>query len=250
MAQDPRVPVCFDVLGTCYSFDGATEKLLTIFPDLSKERADDIVQDWFHSAQRDFTYLSMNDSYAPIAQVLKSTLPRIYLMHKLVSSPDQIDSKTMIDPIISSIPSMPPRPSLIPATKLLASSKSPKFRLMAATNGGLETTKKLFTNAMGEDLVKEMAWEFFSCDQDKKAKPDQKVYSDVWKALGKENEGERKGWFVASHTWDLHAAKRAGFKTAYVTYEEHLVLEDLFGKPDIVAKDLEEAAKRIIEAES
>jgi len=28
------------------------------------------------------------------------------------------------------------------------------------------------------------------------------------------------------------------------------VLEELFGKPDIVAKDLEEAARRIIEAES
>ena len=146
----------------------------------------------------------------PIAKVLKATLPRIYLMHKLVSSPSQIDSKTMIDPIMSSIPSMPARPSLVPATKLLASSNSPKFRLMAATNGGLETTKKLFTNAMGEELVDKMGWEWFSCDEDKRAKPDEKVYSDVWRALGKENEGDRKGWFVASHTWDLHAAKRAG----------------------------------------
>jgi len=62
--------------------------------------------------------------------------------------------------------------------------------------------------------------------------------------------GERRPFrLVRSFATDSFS-HACSFKTAYVTYEEHLVLEDLFGKPDIVAKDLEEAAKRIIEAES
>ena len=39
------------------------------------------------------------------------------------------------------------------------------------------------------------------------------------------------------------------FKTAFVTYEEHLVLPELFGTPDLVGKDLEEVAKKIIQIE-
>lgn len=46
---------------------------------------------------------------------------------------------------------------------------------------------------------------------------------------------------------DLHCHR--SFKTALVTYEEHLVLEDLFGQPDIVAPNLEELARQIIAAE-
>ncbi|GAA5902720.1 uncharacterized protein JCM6883_007218 [Sporobolomyces salmoneus] len=251
-----RIPICFDVLGTCFSFEAATKALLNVFPKLEGNRADSIIQDWFHSAQRDFTYLSMNDCYKPIAQVLKSTLPRIYLMNSLVpSSPasngsSSIDSN-LLDPIMAAIPKMGPRPGLQSCTRLLHDS-SIDFNLLAVTNGGLETTKGYFYNAFSEEggkemVEKEFGWSFLSCDEIQCAKPDQKVYENVWKRLKSDHGIEkRQGWFVASHTWDLHAAKRAGFKTAFVTYEEHLVLPELFGRPDIVAKDLEDCAKQII----
>ncbi|GAA5889018.1 hypothetical protein JCM8208_007745 [Rhodotorula glutinis] len=238
------VPIAFDVLGTCFSFDGCREALVGVFPTLSSEHAQSVVEDWFHAAQRDFTYLSMNGAYTPIAQVLKATLPRIYLMHGLVpsSSASSPLSSSLTDPVISRIPALDARPGLAAASSLLLSHG---FRLLAATNGGLDTTKGLFARALGDDEAQR--WEYFSCDEDKTAKPAPGVYRDVWKRLGVDEGDEKKhGWFVASHTWDLFAAKKAGFKTAFVTYEEHLTLPSLFGEPDVIASTLEDAAQQII----
>ncbi|GAA5877001.1 hypothetical protein JCM1840_007094 [Sporobolomyces johnsonii] len=247
-----QTPVCFDVLGTCFSFEAARHALRQVFPQLDELHAQSIVEDWFHSAQRDFTYLSMNGQYTPIAKVLEATLPRIYLMSGLVppaaasaSSSSATFSPSLVDPVVASIPSMPARPGLGTCAALL---QAHNFRLMAATNGGLETTQGLFEKALGKEAAEK--WEYFSCDEDRVAKPAPSVYEDVWKRLGLGGGVEKKGWFVASHTWDLFAAKKAGFKTAFVTYEEHLVLADLFGQPDIVATDLEDAARQIIAAEA
>lgn len=49
------VPICFDVLGTLYGFGEAALALQTAFPRLSSTTAQALVDDWFHSAQRDFT---------------------------------------------------------------------------------------------------------------------------------------------------------------------------------------------------
>ncbi|GAA6025953.1 hypothetical protein JCM11491_005174 [Sporobolomyces phaffii] len=259
---ETRVPVCFDVLGTCFTFDRATQALLSVFPDLDEERADSIIQDWFHSAQRDFTYLSINGDYQPIAKVLKHSLPRIYLMHHLVDPlhtstttsshrPDDdvvvdVDAD-LVDPVLAALPTLSPRPSLAPCSRLLlldrsssesSKSSSTRFRLVAVTNGGLESTKNYFSAALGRDGARRRregegaggtndeddeevveGWSFVSCDEIGVAKPDPRVYDHVWSRLGQPNNDDdrrsatprrREGWFVASHSWDLHAAKKAG----------------------------------------
>lgn len=135
-------------------------------------------------------------------------------MHNLVSTEEEASNQRLLDPVISAIPKMPPRPSLVACTELL--SKSQKFNLWAVTNGGLETTKGYFYNAFGgKDVVeKSLGWTFMSCDEIQTAKPSPKVYEEGWERLKKEAgedvEVNRYGWFVASHTWDLHAAKKAG----------------------------------------
>ncbi|GAA5850303.1 hypothetical protein JCM3766R1_001164 [Sporobolomyces carnicolor] len=279
MANQGRIPVCFDVLGTCFSFDVAVEALVKVFPDVDRARADSVIQDWFHSAQRDFTYASMNDDYKPIAQVLKATLPRIYAMHRLVSpSTSPVESARLVEPVFDSIKRMRPRPGLRSCAQTLKKrpgreSTNLEFDLIAVTNGGLETTRNYFSNAFSDGREEFEWWSFVSCDEIEVAKPDQRVYENVWKRLekkeeedettrdrrrqeGQEGKGagvrrgfEKRGWFVASHTWDLHAAKKAGFRTAFVTYEEHCVVAEIFGEPDVVANDLEEVARRIIEWE-
>ncbi|GAA5977109.1 hypothetical protein JCM10908_004859 [Rhodotorula pacifica] len=240
------IPVAFDVLGTCFDIRGAVAPLRSSFPTLQAESATAVVDDWFHSAQRDFTYLSMNGAYRPIAEVLKATLPRVLAMQNVIPPPanpsqpaDQYSDS--LQPVLSALKSLPARPSLSGASTLLLENG---FRCMAATNGALESTRGLFTNALGEEVAQK--WEYYSCDEDRVAKPAPSVYAVIRKRLGLEKEDE-ECWFVASHTWDLFAAKKAGFKTAFVTYEEHFVLDEVFGRPDIVARDLEEAAKQIIE---
>ncbi|GAA6053933.1 hypothetical protein JCM3770_004629 [Rhodotorula araucariae] len=244
------VAIAFDVLGTCFSFAACRRALVAAFPTLSPGHAQSVIDDWFHAGQRDFTYLSMNGSYTPIAQVLRTTLPRILVMHGLVPPPPspltEAPPPSLTDPILSSIPELPPRPSLAGASALLLAHGG--FRLLAATNGALATTRGLFVRALGADVADR--WEYFSCDEGRVAKPAPEVYRDVWKRLGVQEGDEKRGWFVASHTWDLHAAKKAGFKTAFVSYEEHLALPGLFGTPDVVASDLEDAARQIIARET
>jgi 2-haloacid dehalogenase len=92
---------------------------------------------------------------------------------------------------------MHPRPGLSEASQLLLSNG---FRLLAATNGSNETTKGYFEKALGKTVAGR--WGYFSCDEDKVAKPGPTVYRDVWRRLGfEENNEKKKGWFVASHSW-------------------------------------------------
>lgn len=60
------IGIAFDVLGTCFSLDLATAQIQSIFGEqleAKKVDAEQLVNDLFHCGQRDFTYLSMNNSY-------------------------------------------------------------------------------------------------------------------------------------------------------------------------------------------
>ncbi|GAA6004203.1 hypothetical protein JCM10207_002480 [Rhodosporidiobolus poonsookiae] len=261
------IPIAFDVLGTCFSFAPAVEALVAAFPErkLEREHARAVVEDWFHSSQRDFTYLSMNGSYTPIAALLRANLPRTLYMSSLLAPPSfpsaalSAADEERVAPVLGALGRLDPRPGLREASALLFALSAakdeggPVFKPLAATNGGLESTRKLFALALGEEEASR--WGYFSCDEAQVAKPDRRVYEAVWRraaevgASGAEEGKERRGWFVASHVWDLHAARLAGFQTAFVAYEEHLSLADVWGAPDVVARDLEEAVRRIVELE-
>lgn len=97
------------------------------------------------------------------------------------------------------------------------------IRLWGATNGSLSLAEKLLENASvptisskgsaGGAAVDAGLW---SCDEAKVAKPDPRVYAAVKKRVLAEaglegaSEDEYILFFVASHSWDLDAAKRAG----------------------------------------
>lgn len=124
-------------------------------------------------------------------------------MHSLVPASSASPSTTLssfdsslTDPIISTLTAMRPRPSLAPCSDTLLAHN---FRLMAATNGALETTRGLFEKGLGKDVADK--WEYFSCDESRVAKPDPSVYQNIWKKLGVAEGGEKNGWFIAAHTW-------------------------------------------------
>lgn len=67
------IPIAFDVLGTCYSLDAASAAIETAFGKAALQKANVnpafvnmIVEDWFHTSQRDFTYTSMNGHYMSV----------------------------------------------------------------------------------------------------------------------------------------------------------------------------------------
>ncbi|KAM0751097.1 HAD-like protein [Meredithblackwellia eburnea MCA 4105] len=236
------ITIVFDVLGTLFSFDAVTHSLTQLLGDQHSAHLEALVDDWFHSSQRDFTYLSMNGAYKPIAQILKAALPRVILTAGF-SCPESLDG------VFAQLPKLAPRPSFAAASTLLVNSQTPGFKILAATNGGVDSTKGLLKAALGDQAGE---WSVLSCDELQVAKPDPRVYEACWErvGLGSESGKERRGWFVASHTWDLFAAKKAGFKTAWVSYEEKIPCENIWGSlPDIIEADLEGAVKEIIKRE-
>ncbi|KDE04650.1 hypothetical protein MVLG_04948 [Microbotryum lychnidis-dioicae p1A1 Lamole] len=241
-AKSP-IPIVFDVLGTCFSFDPAIDAVREMFPEKfsSEAHARSVIDDWFHSSQRDFVYLSMNGGYTPIAQILKATLPRVLQMNQITATTLTQDD---LSPVLSIIPSLPPRPSLVECSALLLAAENPSFQLMAATNGADKTTRGFYKSALGDEEAEK--WMYFSCDEIEVAKPAPVVYEAIWERLRSKALGKDGGWFVASHTWDLYAAKKAGFKTAWASYEEHDLASDVWSRPDVIGPDLVDVAKQII----
>ena len=155
----------------------------------------------------------MNGNYIPIFKVFTANLPRILSIAGLTppqpSTEDQklpystsIFPDPLLQEIVQTLTAMTPRPSLQACSTLLLSAT--KFNLLAATNGGLASTRGLFDRSLPSESSE---WGYFSCDTAQVAKPAPEVYENIWKKLEAisfekgETEFKREGWFIASHTW-------------------------------------------------
>lgn len=228
--------VCFDVLGTCFDFEAGIEAIeIRLGPRLKANNVDPrtLFVSWFYSAQRDFTYASIVGDYVPIAQVLKSTLRRACLIVDLPQEQSPTDED--ITHVMKAVASLRARPGLKTCYDGL---RSAGWDVYGVTNGGKETSLKYYTLADIE-LDNE---HLLSCDEIKAAKPDIRVYANANRHLSSKGtstvEGDR--WFVAAHAWDLMAARKEGFKCAYLDFEEHDPVTDVFGKFDLYATSMQD----------
>lgn len=227
---------CFDVLGTCFDFYTAVDAIEDrLGPKLKAVNVDSksLFFSWFYAAQRDFTYTSMAGHYTPIAQVLKHTFRRAC---QVVDLPAEQVSDEDVAAVMAQITKLPARPGL---KKCYDGLREAGWDVYGVTNGGKQSSLKYYQLADIELDGRHL----LSCDDIRVAKPDVKVYETAnqhltSKGLGERGDGER--WFVAAHAWDLIAARKAGFKTAYLTFEEHDSCPDLFGKFDLYADSMEE----------
>lgn len=227
----------FDVIGTCFAFEGVVAAISSqIGPKLSAIGVDPktLFFSWFYAAQRDFTYISMADSYKPIAQVLKATFKRACLTVDLPAGQISDDDVTSVMKAFAG--AMPAREGLKRCYDAL---REAGWDVCAVTNGGVQTSLNYY-NAADIDLDED---HLLSCDDLKIAKPDVRVYENVHKhltsrGLGDQSDGNR--WFVAAHAWDLIAARKAGFKTAFLDYEERDPVTEVFGEFDIYAKSMDD----------
>ena len=227
----------FDVLGTCFHFQPLIDLIHTILtrnPSLNHTiDATTLFHSWFYAAQRDFTYVSIVNSYTPIAQVLKLTFRRACA---IVGFPDPTTNVTDqdIDDLMTELRRLPARPHL---KEIFDGLRGEGWDVYAVTNGGKAGSLKYFELA-GVDLDGD---HLLSCDDVGAAKPDFKVYENANRWLdGRDCKAGEERWFVAAHSWDLIAARKAGFRTAWVAHEEVYPVTELFGEFDVVARDLGE----------
>ena len=74
-----------------------------------------------------------------------------------------------------------------------------------------------------------------------------KPHPDVYKMVQSDNLADT--WLVAAHAWDIAGGISVGMKTAFVSQLEQDYLE-VYPQPQIVAKDLSDAVRQIIDRSS
>nr|POE96502.1 (s)-2-haloacid dehalogenase [Quercus suber] len=231
----------FDVLGTCFHFEPAVEAIHTrLGAKLVTANVDPktLFFSWFYAAQRDFTYTSIVGSYTPIAEILKHTFKRAC---QVVDLPADLVTDEDVASIMSEVTKLPPRAELKACYDGL---REAGWDVYAVTNGAKQTSLNYYDQA-GIDLDSD---HLLSCDDIQAAKPDIKVYETANQHLtarGLGQKGDGKRWFVAAHAWDLIAAKKAGFKTAYLSFEEHDPVTQVFGEFDLYAGNMRELLQKL-----
>ncbi|KAK5102318.1 hypothetical protein LTR70_000103 [Exophiala xenobiotica] len=225
----------FDVLGTCFHFTPLItliDRILHRTDPSTPIDATTLFHSWFYAAQRDFTYLHLSGSYTPIASVLHQTFRRAC---SIVNFPDPANTITDDDlaAIMTELKRLPPRDGL---SEIFTGLRREGWDVYAVTNGAAQTSLKYFELAGIEFDSEHM----LSCDEIQVAKPDVKVYENTNRRLDSRGCEAGDRWFVAAHSWDLIAARKAGFKTAWVASEEGDPCTGLFGEFDVVASDLRE----------
>lgn len=234
--------VCFDVLGTCFGFDAAIKTIDERLGAKLRQSGLDpktLFFSWFYAAQRDFTYTSVVDAYTPIAQILQQTFRRACLVVDFTHPITDEDVAAVMD----AVKKLEARPGLKSCYDGLRESG---WDVYGVTNGGHQTSLGYYKQA-GVDLDEAHC---LSCDDLKVAKPDVKVYESAKgkvEAAGCSGEGAER-WFVAAHAWDLIAARKAGFRTAYLDFEEHDPVTAIFGEFDIYANSMSHLLEKMKKA--
>lgn len=234
----------FDVLGTCFHFQpliNLIDQIIRRNPDIKTTiDATTLFHSWFYAGQRDFTYTSICGSYTPIASILRNTFRRSCGVNGFPDVQKNITDEDL-DNISTELKRLPAREGL---KECFDGLREAGWDVYAVTNGSKQASLKYYELANvsldGDHLL--------SCDDLKVAKPDIKVYENAnkWLQLRGCETGAR--WFVAAHSWDVLAARKAGFKTAWLAHEEVDPVTEVFGKFDIYAKDFKELLQKMKDA--
>lgn len=137
--------------------------------------------------------------------------------------------------VLGGIRSLPAHPEVPASLKRL---QSAGFRMAALTN----SARKVLESQVSAAGISEYFEQLLTVDTVRQFKPAAVVYQSAAKSLGVETRNIR---MVAAHSWDVGGALRAGCAAAFVA-RPGMVLDPLFGKPDIVGRDLAEVADRIV----
>jgi 2-haloacid dehalogenase len=233
--------IVFDVVGTLVSYEhfftvierrlGSAVTPFNISPRL-------LGFAWLESAEREYTYLSLSGHYVPFAKVFQAIFFRV-LHFAGVPEPRTIASEEDVEYFMREYKNCTARPC---AKECIDRLKQAGWTVWAFTSGDRERVRGYFEKG-GISIDDEHV---ITCDDVGVGKPEIRAYERVIENIGASKHDAL--WFAAAHGWDVSAAGRAGFKTAYCTVLEKEPLEDIFGKVDVTADNLSELALKIIES--
>jgi len=211
--------VALDMIGTTFSLDRLGRELT------QRGAPSDALPLLFAQTLRDYFASSYAGSYAPLRDVLRSSLHRLFTARDIAVDDDGIDA------VLGALAELDPTPGAGEALRRLDEAG---VQVIALTNGGTSLMESLLDRAGFTDLVERIV----SCDDIGISKP----HSAVYEAARKVSDGEL--WMVASHAWDIMGAAHAGLRTAWISALES-EYPPIWPAPDVTAPDLEAAARAI-----
>ncbi|MGH2774446.1 MAG: HAD family hydrolase [Actinomycetota bacterium] len=213
--------VALDMIGTTFSLD-------RLGRELSERGAPaEALSLLFAQTLRDYFASSYAKSYVTLRDVLRSSLHRLFISHDIPVSDGETDA------VLAALTELDPTPGAGEALQLFDEAG---VKVIALTNGGTSLMETLLERAGFTNLVDRIV----SCDDLGISKP----HPGVYEAARAVSVGEL--WMVASHAWDIMGAAHAGLRTAWISAFEK-DYPSIFPTPDVVAPDLEAAARAIID---
>ncbi|KAK6076865.1 putative 2-haloalkanoic acid dehalogenase [Seiridium cupressi] len=238
MASSGNKHIVFDVVGTCISYEAFYEALeARIGERLRKQNIGARIfgYAWMEAGEKEYTYLSQSGKYVVYSDVFRSIFYRT-LWQAGVKEPRKLCTDEDREFLLASYRTLKPRPGLAQCFSKL---REAGFKVWALTSGDVERVSGYLASG-GIDFPSE---NFVSCDSIGVGKPAPACYQHL---LDKFPAGDRDAWFAAAHMWDAAAARRTGFKAAWVSVWEQEQCSDIFGEMDVVADDLLALADGII----
>ena len=222
MTARPQL-IAFDVIETLFSL----EPLRRHFTEAGlPQRA---FETWFATALRDMFALAASQSYAPMKKLLEASLDELCAKQGC-----NLDKGALI----KAMGQLPPHPDVAPGIRAL---KDAGYRMIAVSNGAKSATKQLLE---GAGLVSAFE-KLISTDDVGRAKPDARVYLHA----AREAEVEPQDlMLIASHPWDIHGARSAGLKAAYL--DRGKPFPDFMKAPDLTAESLTDLAEQLAKLQS
>ena len=213
----------FDVNETLLDIDALAPHFTRVFGHAG------VAREWFSTVLHYSNVASLAGPYRDFSDIGGAALDMVAAAREVSLAADDRAA------ILQTTRSLPPHRDVRPALEQL---RDGGFRMVALTNSAPTAARQQLENAQLIDLFERS----FSVDDVKRYKPAPEPYRHVAQQLAVAIGDLR---MIAAHAWDVLGALRAGCVAAFIA-RPGKVLYPLGPRPDIVAPDLEAAARQIL----
>jgi 2-haloacid dehalogenase len=226
MRQAPPAVAVLDVNETLSDLEPLRERVA----DVGAQR--ELLETWFASTLRDGIALTASGEYAGFLDVGRAVLRTLLTPVGQLSVPLQ----EATEHIVSGLAELPVHPDVAPGLRSL---REAGVRVVTLTNGSAASAQGLLERA-GLSEVVERNLDVAAVGR---WKPHPFPYQHTCRTLG---VAASDAVLIAAHPWDVHGAKRAGLRGAWVD-RRGTPYPDVFARPDATADDLHSLVAQLLE---
>lgn len=185
-------------------------------------------EDWFSELIQFAMVETLTGKYSDFGDIGVATLKMTAEKFQKNISEEEIKFSLKI------IKELQPHPEVKSALEAL---KSEGFKLVALTNGSMETLKQQMKFSRLDSIFDAL----YSVESVRKFKPHPDTYNHVLKA---EQTKAEHAMLIAAHAWDIVGAQSTGMQTAFIKRKGKFVYPKA-KKPNLICEDFDELYKKL-----